>query len=594
MKLKKWSVSILFLLTGAILATVPASGTVLSSDSDDSSLLSEPSVPEGEDTLRVFSSRNESGDHGQELLHALVERGDQYYEQGEEKAYQEAVKWYRNAAEQGYAQAQYRLGDCYEKGLGVEQSWREAAEWYRKAAVQENAEAQICLGYCYEKGNGVAQSYEEAVKWYRKAAQQGYADAQHNLGYCYKYGQGVEQSYEEAVKWFQKAARQGHAGSQNNLGTCYYYGQGVAQSSEEAVKWFRKAADQGNMDSQYNLGNSYYYGLGVEQSSEEAVNWFKKAAQQGHIYAQTNLGFCYYNGFGTEQSYTEAVKWFRKAAAQGDVQAQYNLAICIENGLGTEQSYEEALKWLQTAADQGYAEAQKRIEELQGVEIALQGVDHALQGVESGAFEDGPEDGTEYSTSILNGSIYTFGRYEQDNNTENGKEPVEWIVLESDGRKALLISKYALNVSSYNRRWIDMTWEECSLRAWLNGDFYNDVFSAEEQEIILTCTVTAEDNAEYGTEAGKDTEDKVFLLSIGEAERFFVSDEDRQCAPSAYTAAQGAWAEDSEYSWWWLRSPGGSSRAAYVSEDGSIDRYGNFVNYGDGAIRPAVWIDLEV
>ena len=82
--------------------------------------------------------------------------------------------------------------DC---GLGVKEDYAEAVKWYRKAAEQGQAEAQFTLGLFYYCGNGVKQDYTEAVKWYRKAAEQGDADAQCNLGYCYDCGHGVKQDY---------------------------------------------------------------------------------------------------------------------------------------------------------------------------------------------------------------------------------------------------------------------------------------------------------------------------------------------------------------------------------------------------------------
>ena len=180
----------------------------------------------------------------------MFNKGYDYYHSGN---YTEAVKWYRKAADQGYAGAQCNLGICYENGNGVTQSYTEAVKWYRKGADQGNMYAQCNLGYCYDKGNGVTQSYTEAVKWYRKAADQGHAQGQHNLGYCYEMGNGVTQSYTEAVKWYRKAADQGHATAQYNLGLCYEYNKGVTQSYREAVNWYRKAARQGYENAQNRL-----------------------------------------------------------------------------------------------------------------------------------------------------------------------------------------------------------------------------------------------------------------------------------------------------------------------------------------------------
>ena len=89
------------------------------------------------------------------------------------KDHKEAVKWYRIAADQGYANGQCNLGYMYSNGYGVPQDKTEAVKWYRKAADQGQINAQFNLGLMYEKGNGVTKDYAEAVKWYRKAAEQG-------------------------------------------------------------------------------------------------------------------------------------------------------------------------------------------------------------------------------------------------------------------------------------------------------------------------------------------------------------------------------------------------------------------------------------
>ncbi len=204
-------------------------------------------------------------------------------------------------------------------------NYTEAVKWYRKAAEQGHAQAQCNLGNCYYSGQGVTKNISEAVKWYRKAAEQGFAWAQNILGYCYNNGEGVTQDYAEAVKWYRKAAEQGHANAQCNLGLCYEFAKGVTKSITEAVKWYRKAAEQGNTQAQCNLGYCYDMGQGVTQDYYEAVKWYRKAAEQGYAYAQFNLGDCYENGQGVTKSITEAVKWYRKAAAQGYARAKDRL-----------------------------------------------------------------------------------------------------------------------------------------------------------------------------------------------------------------------------------------------------------------------------
>jgi TPR repeat protein len=205
------------------------------------------------------------------------------------REYEEAVKWYRKAADQGYAKAQSSLGVRYRDGNGVEKNYEEAMKWCRKAAVQGHAPAQNNLGTMYYTGNGVEKNYKEAVKWYRKAADQGHASAQNYLGVMHFYGKGVEKNYKEAVKWFRKAADQGHEDAQQNLGVMYYTGNGVEKNYKEAVKWYRKAADQGNAEAQNNLAEMYDKGKGVKKNKEKAAQLYQEAADQGNKSAREKV-----------------------------------------------------------------------------------------------------------------------------------------------------------------------------------------------------------------------------------------------------------------------------------------------------------------
>lgn len=207
----------------------------------------------------------------------------------------------------------------------------------------------------------------------------------------------------------------------------------------------------------------------------------------------------------------------------------------------------------------------------------------------------------QYINTAQAGDTVYFGAYEQDNNTFNGKENVEWIVLAKEDRKALAISKYALDCQRYNLSVADVTWENCSLRTWLNGTFLNSAFSSDEQARIAASSVSEDKNPEYSTNPGNAAKDKVFLLSITEAEKYFSTDESRKCAPTAYAKAHGAYTGDSnnteantESTWWWVRTPGiYQNYAAYINLDGSVNYDGYTVYAESDAVRPALWIDLS-
>ena len=137
----------------------------------------------------------------------------------ERRDYTTAMREFRPLAEQGHADAQYRLGWAYRYGEGVPQDDDEAVKWYRKAAEQGQVEAQLRLGnWSYRCPGGIGwrcrlisanPDYTEAAKWYRLAAEQGNAEAQRSIGAMYAEGQGVPQDYVLAHKWLNLAAAQG-------------------------------------------------------------------------------------------------------------------------------------------------------------------------------------------------------------------------------------------------------------------------------------------------------------------------------------------------------------------------------------------------
>lgn len=188
------------------------------------------------------------------------------------------------------------------------------------------------------------------------------------------------------------------------------------------------------------------------------------------------------------------------------------------------------------------------------------------------------------------GDIINFGAYEQDNVKINGKEEIEWQVLDKKDNKLFLISTKALDCQQYNTSYTDVTWETCSLRFWLNDTFLNTAFSEKERSLIQTTTVSADKNPEYETNPGNETTDKVFLLSITEVEKYDIG----KCIPTDYAVGNGAYGSSYRYCWWWLRSPGDNQdRAALINHDGEVCFYGFAVDYNHACVRPAMWINLD-
>lgn len=191
------------------------------------------------------------------------------------------------------------------------------------------------------------------------------------------------------------------------------------------------------------------------------------------------------------------------------------------------------------------------------------------------------------------GKYITFGSYEQDNDTSNGKEEIEWLVLDKQDDKILVISKYALDCHSYNDNDSAVTWETCTLRAWLNDNFYNSAFNETEKADIISTNVPADPNPEFDTDAGNTTQDNLFLLSITEANKYFASNEERICQPTEYALAQGASDNYAGNSRWLLRTPGSDNDyASSVYYEGDILSGGGDITKDNLGVRPAMWIEL--
>lgn len=191
------------------------------------------------------------------------------------------------------------------------------------------------------------------------------------------------------------------------------------------------------------------------------------------------------------------------------------------------------------------------------------------------------------------GNTVLFGSYEQDGDEGNGAEAIEWIVLDKEDGKLLLLSKYVLDARGYAGAWYNVTWEDSNLRFWLNESFYKNAFTETEQDQILQTQVLNENNPEYGTKGGNDTIDHIFLLSLDEVDRYLSNYLVRMAKGTAYALDSNLWTWIGA-AYWWLRSPGYSSiSAALVLLNGAVYGNGLSVNYTDIGVRPALWVSID-
>ncbi len=220
-----------------------------------------------------------------------------------------------------------------------------------------------------------------------------------------------------------------------------------------------------------------------------------------------------------------------------------------------------------------------------------------------------PKDGTakpvgQASSFIQPGDYVFFGQYPQ---TRSGTDntQIEWLVLECNNNQALLISRYALDCQKYgNSRSRSITWENSSIRNWLNSTFLAKAFSSNERACIQQTWVSCDSSQSGGSwskgSGGSTTLDYVFLLSRSEADYYFGSDYDRRCAPTDYAISRGASTSSKEYTkdgmksgFWWLRTQGNINySAAIVHTDGKLHR-ANYYDASDNGVRPVIWVDIS-
>ena len=190
------------------------------------------------------------------------------------------------------------------------------------------------------------------------------------------------------------------------------------------------------------------------------------------------------------------------------------------------------------------------------------------------------------------GETIEFGNYPQDK--DGTEKPIEWIVMKNEGNQVLLLSKYVLDAKPYNKELKAVTWETSDIRQWLNNEFYTTAFNKAEKAKIQTSLIKNEDNSEYRTDGGNDTEDKVFLLSEKEADTLFSNDEERIAQATEYAQKSGCYVDVDKVAWWWLRSPGGyGDSAAEVAMGGWVSRDGYDVDRYDDGVRPALYLNLQ-
>lgn len=187
---------------------------------------------------------------GSDSLESIIEEEIQIVVEGHSKRSPRETIRFSSKEERAYVQT--NIGTLYCNAINMKdlnaignmKKFTEAMRWFKKAAAQGHAEAQYSIGMLYDYGLGVPPNHVKAMKWYLLAADQGHAGAQYSIGMLYDVGLGVTSDPAMAMKYYLLAAVQNHASAQNNIGLLYAKGEGVPQDNNEALKWFQGAAAQ--------------------------------------------------------------------------------------------------------------------------------------------------------------------------------------------------------------------------------------------------------------------------------------------------------------------------------------------------------------
>ncbi len=235
-----------------------------------------------------------------------------------EQSWEEAVRWYRAAAEQEMPRAQCNLAWCYEYGKGVEQNWKRAVHWYRQAADQGDPGG--CTAWASAANTAAAWNGtgKTAVDWYRRAVDAGSVPAMCNLGVCYERGEGVERDAAKAAAAVPTGGGAGDAAAQCNLGYLYETGEGVEQNWQDGWPLVSGGGGAGLSPvpsaTWASAGSSAH---GVAKDPAKAADLYRPAAESGDRVAACNLGYLYETGVGVAQNWADAVKWYTQAVEQG-------------------------------------------------------------------------------------------------------------------------------------------------------------------------------------------------------------------------------------------------------------------------------------
>lgn len=496
------------------------------------------------------------------------------------KQYQDALNAFTAAKLSGYSDSDAIMNDCrYQLGKAAmaNADYTTACDWFDAAGNYSDSKAQanecryrLALA---QKNEG---KYDEAIAAF--SAIMDYSDSKTQISACYNAKAAeleTNGSYEAAYTQYELA---GNTAKMQEMA----YQTALVKLSESdyvgAIGWYEKAGTYSDAKEQILSIGEYYYATQQYDAAEEVyvkVLGTSNAAQRLYELGQ------YYE---LEGNMEHAAQCYREA---GEYQDAPEKAVTLQN----EVTYQAAESFFQAKEWECARTEYLKISGYKDVDSKVATCDNEIVAAAREPF-----------TKV--GNIVTYGHYEQDNNTGNGKEAIEWIVLKYNSAtgRSLLLSRYGLDAHRFDASKYQ-GWDKSEIRGWLNSTFLNNAFTAKEQEGIVTAKVSTPSCREYS--GGSDTQDKLWLLSKDEATTYFKNDEARKATPTKYAVAQGAYQYSSNDNscfklngtgccCWWLRSPSYYSyRACDIVNGGDLSYSHSNVDNASGSVRPAFWLNLD-
>lgn len=528
----------------------------------------------------------------------------------------ESLYWYQLAAQSGEPCSLTILG----KRSLQQGDAEKAADLFEQAAAAGSREAMFYLARSRSEAAGVLPKEEE--EWLSlngKEQKEILGKVAENV-YSQALSLQLQKEYDKAFERFHFAALLDHAKACAHTGRLYRLGRGCKRDLTAASMWLGKANDAG-LDTSFELFETAMQ----QENYRDAVLWTRKYEEK-HADGKAQLillakadEICS-DGLKDRQTHRERAAFvkFRQAARMGLSSAWLHAGEMYLEGRGVSQNTAKAAACFSRAGDAGEQEARAGY-----VRLFYEGNVSGLDEEKAFAWL------REQIAASMPGDTFSFGNYFVADETDRSWR-ILWRVLDKNENEVTAISEYSIDAVPWQDGASQAQWAQSGLRRWLNHDFMMFAFSTQERILLRKTAVQTETNPDYGTGGGAACYDRVSLLSMEEALRYFTPEgesvsrhieKDVSAAslppetekavwydPGGYGAMAGATpfaisrgAEQDEETGgcsWWLRSPGcasgetGTGYAACVMSAGEIYSAGGAVDSVRG-LRPVIRISIR-